>query len=101
MCNVKGLFSGVIQFLTTESPLKVMKNVFCFTLNHFLFLSYLNFCPDFFGDVVKRLDKKAKIAFKNYGINWETNNYNIHIAQYLRSKNNHTMNFEWSADIHE
>ena len=78
-----------------------MKNVFCFTLNHFLFLSYLNFCPDFFGYVVKRLDKKAKVAFKNYGINWQTNNYNTHIAQYLRSKNNHTMNFEWSADIHD
>ena len=47
----------------------------------FPFLRRLNFCRDFFGHVGKRLDKKAKVIFKIYNvINWETNNYNTHIA---------------------
>ena len=28
------------------------------------FLRYINFCPDFFGYVGKRLHKKAKVNFK-------------------------------------
>ena len=30
----------------------------------FSFLKYLHFCPDVFGHVGKRLDKKAKVNFK-------------------------------------
>ena len=30
----------------------------------FLFLGFLNFCPDFFGHVGNQLDKKAKVDFK-------------------------------------
>ena len=42
----------------------------------------------------KRSDKKAKINFKIYDVAmWETNHDNIHIAQYLKSKGNHTMEF--------
>ena len=38
-----------------------------------------------FGNVEKRLDKKAKVNFKIYDItDWTTNNCNTHIAQYLR-----------------
>ena len=45
------------------------------------FLRYLNFCPNFFAHVGKRLNYKAKVNFKIYDIiNWETNNYNAHIA---------------------
>ena len=29
----------------------------------FLFLRYLNFCPEFFGHVGKQLGKKAKLKF--------------------------------------
>ena len=43
------------------------------------------FCPDFFGRVEKWLDKKAKITFKSYDvIDWEANNHNTHITQYLK-----------------
>ena len=30
--NIKGALSGLRQFLPTESPLKIMKNAFYFTL---------------------------------------------------------------------
>ena len=45
---------------------------------------YLNFCPEFFGHLGNWLDKKAKADFKTCdAINWEANNSNTHIAQYL------------------
>ena len=35
--KIKGALSGVKQFLATESPLKIMKNAFYFTLKaHFV-----------------------------------------------------------------
>ena len=41
------------------------------------FLRYLNFCPDFFGHIEKRLDKKTKVNLKIYDAkDWQTNNYN-------------------------
>ena len=64
-----------------------MKNTFHFILKPKVFksLKYLNICPDIFGLVVKRFDKKAKINFKIYDVTtWETNNYNTHIPQYLK-----------------
>ena len=43
----------------------------------FLFLSYLNFCSDFFVHAGKWLDKKAKVNFKIYDItDWTANNCN-------------------------
>ena len=43
------------------------------------------FCPGVFGLVGKQLVKKANVNFKIYEVlNWETNNYNAHIAQYLK-----------------
>ena len=71
---------GFICF--NETPLKIMKNAF-FHLKRPL--RYLHFCHDFFVYVRKRFDKKVKLNFKSYDvINWETNNYDTHIAQYLR-----------------
>lgn len=36
-------------------------------------------------EVEECLDRKAKVNFKTYDISkWETNNYNIDIAQYLK-----------------
>ena len=53
----------------------------------FLFLRYLNFCPDFFGHVGNGLGRGAKVNFKNYYvINWKTDTSNIHTAQYLKKK---------------
>ena len=49
-------------------------------------MKYFGFlCPDIFGEFEKQLNKKAKVSFKiYYAINWEINNYNTHIAQYLK-----------------
>ena len=45
----------------------------------------VNFCPDVFGHVRNQLHKKAKVCFKIYGMrDWEANNYNTHIAHYLK-----------------
>ena len=50
-----------------------------------LFLRYLNFCPDSFGHVGKRLDKNAKVDFKMYDVkNLGANNCNTHIALYFK-----------------
>ena len=58
-----------------------------FCLKAFSFLRYLNFCPETFGHLEKRFDKKAKVNFKIYGaIYWERNNYNTRIVQYLERK---------------
>ena len=52
----------------------------------FLFLRCLNFCSDFFSLAGKRLEKKAKVNFKICDfINFETKNFNTHIAQYLKT----------------
>ena len=42
---IKGPLSGLRQFLTIESPLKIKINAFHFIF--FLFLRYLQFYPDF------------------------------------------------------
>ena len=48
----------------------------------------------FFGHAEKRFDKKAKNNVKIYDvINWETNNYNTHIPNIVRSKRNQTVTF--------
>ena len=51
----------------------------------FLFLRYFNFHADYFNHPEKRLVKTAKANHKIYdAINWETNNYNTHIARKLK-----------------
>ena len=63
----------------------MMTNAFYLIKNDFLVSRYLNFCPDFFGYVGKRLDKKARVNFKCYDTTvWDTNNCNTHIDQYLK-----------------
>ena len=42
----------------------MMKIAFYVTLKALFVLKYLNFCPDFFGNVEKRLDKKARLISK-------------------------------------
>ena len=50
-----------------------------FVLKVFKFLSLL------FGDIEKRLNKRAKVNFKIYVVTtWETNNYSTLITQYLK-----------------
>ena len=73
------LLPGLSQFLAPENHLKPL-----FHLKSTLFLKYLIFCPNIFGHVGNRLDDK--VNFKIYDvIYWDTNNCNIHIAQYLKN----------------
>ena len=65
----------------------MMKNVFYFILEAPFVLNILNFSPDFFGYGGKRFDMKINVNFKLYGvINWIANNYNTHIAEYLKKE---------------
>ena len=57
------------------------------------FLRCLIFCSNF-----KLLYKKVMVNFKIYDIaNWITNNYNTHIAQYLK-KERQSRNEIWSVN---
>ena len=69
----------LIRFLATQSPLKVMESAFHFMLLKALFvLKIPKFCPDFFGNVRKRLDKKAKkVNIKTYNVIANTNTTEI------------------------
>ena len=59
---VKGALSSLRQFLATESPLKVIRNAFYFTLTKlFSFSRYLNFCLEF--SVMLRNGLIRKIRF--------------------------------------
>ena len=51
------------QSVTTESFLKMMKNVFYFMLKALFFLEIFTFLFWFFGYVEKQLDKKGKVNF--------------------------------------
>ena len=76
----KGPLSHMRHFLTTESPLKMMNNAFCFMLEALSILRYLDFCPDCWL-CRKRLDEKAKVNFKIYDVTvWITYNYNTYIV---------------------
>ena len=46
-----GALSGLIQVLATESPLKMMKNAFYFTLKALFVLKIFKFLPWLFGYV--------------------------------------------------
>ena len=80
--GVKDPPSGLRQFLTTESPLKVMGNAFYFVLKAFSVLKIFKFLSWLFGHVGKRLHEKTKVNFKIYdATDWTANSSNTHIAQ--------------------
>ena len=56
--------SGLGQFLTTESHLKIMKNAFYFILKVLYFLRYLHFPPNFLVMQEKGLIRKLKFVSK-------------------------------------
>ena len=65
----------------------MMKNAFYFILEAFLFSRYLIVLPDIFSHERTRLGRKAKVYFKIYDItNWEKDNFNTHIAQWLKKR---------------
>ena len=54
--SIKSALSGTRYYLTTESPLKKMKNDFYFTSEALFVLKLMNFSSWLFGRVAKRLD---------------------------------------------
>ena len=79
--EIKDAVSGLRKFLATESPLKMMRNAFCFTSKALFLLKTFRFLSWFFVDVTERRDKKDHVNFKFYDVNaWLTNNHNTHIA---------------------
>ena len=64
------------------------KNAFYFIWKALFVLKILlSFSPELFGHVGKRPDKKVEVNFESYDvIDWEINNYNTRIAQYLKKK---------------
>ena len=62
--SIKGVLSSLRQSLATESPLKMMKNVFYFFLKALLVLKIFKFLSWLCGHVEKRLDLKNKVTFK-------------------------------------
>ena len=83
--ELKGRPSGLRLFLTTGRVSKKMKDGFYFmwkalcVLKIFILLSWL------FALVGKWLYKKTKFNFKIYNAtDWTANNYNTHIAQFLK-----------------
>ena len=63
----------------------MIENAFYFMLKALFVLKIFTLCPDFFGHAEKRPDKNAKVNFKLNDVTyWETNNYNTHVADYLK-----------------
>ena len=57
--RLKGALSSLRQFLATESPLKITKNAFYFTLKALFILQIFKFLSWPFGHEAKRLNKKG------------------------------------------
>ena len=62
--GVKDALVSLIRFLTTESPLKIMKNAFYVTLKILFVLKVFKCLSLLFDHVGKRLDWKDKVNFK-------------------------------------
>ena len=62
LCFRKSALSGLKQFLATESPLKMMKNAFQFTLKALFVLKILKFWS--FGHVKNGLIRKMRLISK-------------------------------------
>ena len=78
-----------------ENLLKMIKNIFYFNFNFFLFSRYLKFCADRFSHVVKQLDGKAiRLILKFMMSSTVKQTITIHIFSNIsRCKDNQTMKF--------
>ena len=67
----------------TESPLKMVKNIFYFILKALFDLKMFKLLSWLFGDIGKTSFYEYKVDFKVYYVTtWLTSNYNTNIAQY-------------------
>ena len=77
--NFKGALSGLRKFLAIESPLKMMKNAFHFTLKSLFVLKIFKFLSWLLWTCIKTA------WLEIYDVTtWLTNNCNAHITQYLK-----------------
>ena len=68
----------------TEGLLTMTISTFYVNLKGLFVLNIFNFCPDFFGSIGQRFNKKA-VYFDIYDvINWKTNNYNKQFGQFIK-----------------
>ena len=56
------------QFLATESPLKLTRNAFYFTLQAVFILKIVKFLSLLLGNIEKQLDYKDKVNFNIYDV---------------------------------
>ena len=72
--------------MATQNPLGMMENAFYFTLKAFFVLKKFIFVSWPFDHVEKQLDSKEKVNFNIYDVTTcKINNFNKHIAQYLKN----------------
>ena len=91
---IKGPLLGLRQSLTTESPLKMMKNASYFIFKAFFVLEVFRFLSWLFVYVEKQLDEKAKVNFKISDVLTGQKISTIHILPSIsRSKGNQAMKF--------
>ena len=84
MDNLKASQKRFFMFFN-EIPLKLMENVFYFTLKALFAFKIFKFLSWLFGYVGRQPDKKVKVNFKISDVTtWETNNCNKHIIQHLK-----------------
>ena len=77
--QLKDTLSGLGQFWLTESPLKMMKNGFYFTLKAFFVLKII------FWSYRKTIWLERSGCFQIYDVtSWLTNSCNTHVTQYLK-----------------
>ena len=82
-------------------PHKNYEKYFSFHLKN-SFLKYLNFWPDFFDHVGKRLDKKTKFNLKTYDVYTAKQIITKHIMLNVsRSKDNQTIKFGQSFEYNK
>ena len=100
--NFKGALSDLRQFLATESPLKMMKNAFYFTLKKlFSFSKYLSFCLDFLVMCKNGLIRKVRLILKFMTSQPGYQTIAILILPNIsRSKGNQTMKFGQLIEHH-
>ena len=92
--GIKAALSSLRQFLAIESPLKMMKNAFYFTLKARQVLKIFNFLSWICANVEKELYQKDKVIFKIYGITTWLPNIAIPILTNIsRSKDNQAVTF--------
>ena len=62
--ELEGALSGLTQYLADESPLKMMKNNFYFTLKALFVLKIFEFCLDFSVMEKNGLIRKIRLILK-------------------------------------